>query len=87
MGWRRTSSRNYAHIIPSSNHQQSLQLHQQYSSLTGSKQQINGSVRSTKTSTVNQKNESVKTVKRRLEKMKDQKAAKTLRFIFEFFIK
>lgn len=44
---------------------------------------MNGIARSTESSITpqkSQKTESVKTVKRRIEKLKDQKAAKTLRF-------
>ncbi|CAF0911044.1 unnamed protein product [Rotaria sordida] len=79
--WRRQPIRNYTNILSSSNQQQkSLQIH---NSNINNKQQINGSFRSTIT---NQKCGSVKTVKRRLEKMKDQKAAKTLSAILIAFI-
>ncbi|CAF3725385.1 unnamed protein product [Rotaria socialis] len=83
MTWRRTPSRNCTNVLSSSNQQQqTLQVHAQYSN----KQQINEPVRSTKSTTTNSKNESVKTVKRRLEKVKDQKAAKTLSAILIAFI-
>ncbi|CAF3868209.1 unnamed protein product [Rotaria magnacalcarata] len=86
MTWRRTASRNYANVLSSSNQQQqTLQAHAQYLNMPN-KQQINETVRSTKSTITNPKNESVKTVKRRLEKVKDQKAAKTLSAILIAFI-
>jgi hypothetical protein len=63
--WRQVSNRNYP-------------TEQKYSN-TNPKTEINGCVLSAKSSGTSQKKESVKNVKRRIDKMKDQKAAKTLR--------
>lgn len=65
INWRQVSNRSYPN-------------EQKYSN-TNSKVQTNGTVLSSKLSVTSQKKESVKTVKRRMDKMKDQKAAKTLR--------
>jgi len=90
VSWRRPFNRNYANVLsslPLNDQQQTRHVNQKYSNITN-KRQLNGTVRSTKSSTTTQKslnNESVKTVKRRIEKMKDQKAAKTLRLIESLF--
>ncbi len=59
-----------------SNNQQ--QISQKYLN-KNNKQQTNGTITSRKLTITTEKNENVKTVKRRIDKMKDQKAAKTLR--------
>ncbi|CAF2371810.1 unnamed protein product [Rotaria sp. Silwood2] len=93
ISWRRRQPppplpRNYTNVVSSSSNQkqQSLKVLNQNYSNTNNKQQIDGTIRSIKSTITNQKCESVKTVKRRLEKLKDQKAAKTLSAILIAFI-
>lgn len=79
ISWSRVSTNSrFAHNSPStSNHsqtQQKTQIHQKYA-MPGNRT-VNNSKIPTKTAT----NENVKTGKRRIDKVKDQKAAKTLRF-------
>lgn len=81
ISWSKLSSNSrYANpLLSTSNHshqeqQQTVQMHQTYST-TSNKPIVNDKI-SSKTLTT----ENVKTVKRRIEKLKDQKAAKTLRF-------
>lgn len=91
VSWRRPSNRNYPNVLsslPSNDHQQMRHVNQKYSNIIN-KQQSNGTIGSTKSTTTttqkSQNNECIKTVKRHIEKVKDQKAAKTLRLI-EFFL-
>ena len=77
----------YSNVLTTSssmdNHQQIFHVHQEHLNTTN-KQQINGTVRSARSTTSTQqsrKTDNARTVKRRTEKMKDQKAAKTLRSI------
>ncbi|CAF0848413.1 unnamed protein product [Rotaria sp. Silwood1] len=87
ISWRRPPTRNYTGILSSSNQQQQTpKMKNPHYSNIHNKQQINGTIRSTQSTMTSQKCESVKTVKRRLEKMKDQKAAKTLSAILIAFI-
>jgi hypothetical protein len=65
INWRPISNRNYPN-------------EQKYSD-TNPKAQMNGAVLCSKASVTSQKKERVKNVKRRIDKLKDQKAAKTLR--------
>jgi hypothetical protein len=90
VGWRRQPQQNFINVLPSSNDQQQQQqthlVHQKYLTPTNT-QQINETsisppkLTTEKSSTLmsTSTNGSVKTVKSRIEKMKDQKAAKTLR--------
>ncbi|CAF0991543.1 unnamed protein product [Adineta steineri] len=91
--WRRSSSRNYINVVPSlslNDQQPARHLNEKYT-IISNKQSSNGALGSNKSSTTpttlkSQTNESVKTVKRRIEKIKDQKAAKTLSAILIAFI-
>jgi hypothetical protein len=75
INWRQIANENYANGITLNN--------QKYSNPTSKLRQsveTISSPRLTVTAQKSQPNESVKTVKRRIEKMKDQKAARTLRY-------
>jgi hypothetical protein len=76
--WRQASSRNYKNVLSSNKQQQTHQIHSKYSDVNP-KQPINGTVGSIKSTIPSRNNQSIKTAKRRIDKIKDQKAAKTLR--------
>ncbi|UJR15781.1 hypothetical protein I4U23_002714 [Adineta vaga] len=79
--WRRSSNRNYPNVLSSNDRQ----INRKFSNITN-KQSSNEAISSNKSTAKSQINENVKPNKTRIEKMKDQKAAKTLSAILIAFI-